>query len=275
MIGETLILSARALKKWIRNPAAVVPGLVTSIFYIALFGSSFNPSNLVPPGVPSSAILGLVFQGAPTYITYLTAGVICLILVFNMAFGGIDLVLDRQLGFLNTLLTAPIPRAAIFLSGVVQNLVKAMFLAVLTFLIALVIPNGLELPSSFGVLQFLGVFLAFALLGLGLSSVFTAIALTVRSIDSLVAIVNFLTLPLIFMSNALFPSSSFPTWLRDVATVNPITKTNEAARILIINGNLSSSQLSTYAGDLVYLVVFVVIFALIGYLASRRALNAQ
>lgn len=275
MIDETMVLSARALKKWIRNPAAVVPGLVTSIFYIVLFGSSFNPANLIPSAAGGSSVVKLAFEGAPTYITYLTAGVICLILVFNMAFGGIDLVLDRQLGFLSTLLTAPIPRAAIFLSGVFQNLVKAIFLGVLTFLIALVIPNGLELPPGFGVLQFLGVFLAFALLGLGLSSVFTAIALTVRSIDSLVAIVNFLTLPLIFMSSALFPSSSFPTWLRDVADVNPITKTNEAARLLIINGTLSGSQLSTYTSDMLYLVGFVVVFGLIGYLAARRALNAQ
>ncbi len=275
MIDETLVLSARALKKWIRNPAAVVPGLVTSIFYIALFGSSFNPSNLIPSGVGGGQILQQAFGGAPTYITYLTAGVICLILVFNMAFGGIDLVLDRQLGFLSTLLTAPIPRASIFLSGVMQNLVKAMFLAVLTFLIALVIPNGLELPASFGIADFLGVFLAFALLGLGLSSVFTAIALAVRSIDSLVAIVNFLTLPLIFMSNALFPSTSFPVWLKDVADVNPISKTNEAARLLIVNGNLSGGQLGTFVGDMLYLVGFVVVFGLIGYVAARRALSAQ
>jgi ABC-2 type transport system permease protein len=275
MISETMVLSARALKKWIRNPAAVVPGLVTSIFYIALFGSSFNPSNLIPSGVGGGQILQAAFGGAPTYITYLTAGVICLILVFNMAFGGIDLVLDRQLGFLSTLLTAPIPRASIFLSGVIQNFVKAIFLGVLTFLIALAIPNGLELPAGFGVVDFLGVFLAFSLLGLGLSSVFTAIALSVRSIDSLVAIVNFLTLPLIFMSNALFPSTSFPQWLKDIANVNPITKANEAARLLIINGNLSGSQLSTFAGDMLYLVGFVVVFAVIGYFVARKALSAQ
>lgn len=279
MIDETLVLSARALKKWIRNPAAVIPGLVTSIFYIALFGSSFNPADLVPSQFlgtsAASSILAETFGGAPTYITYLTAGVICLILVFNMAFGGIDLVLDRQLGFLSTLLTAPIPRASIFFAGVVQNLVKAMFLAVLTFIIALLIPNGLELPSGFGVVDFLGVFLAFGLLGLGLSCVFTAIALAVKSIDSLVAIVNFLTLPLIFMSNALFPSSSFPDWLKAVADVNPISMANGAARLLIINGTLSSSQVSTFTGDILYLIGFVIVFGAVGYLAGRKALGSQ
>jgi ABC-2 type transport system permease protein len=277
LIDETMALTARALKKWIRNPAAVLPGLFTSIFYLALFGNSFNPANLFNSGsnlLPPSEI-SQIFGGAPTYITYLTAGVICLILVFNMAFGGIDLVLDRQLGYLNTLLTAPIPRAAIYFSGVLQNLVKVMLLSVLTFLIALAIPNGLELPGGFGPLNFIGIFVAFAVLGFGLSCVFTALALSVRSIDSLVAIVNFLTLPLIFMSNSLFPSGSFPSWLKAIADVNPISKTDEAARLLIVNGSLSSSQLSTFAGDMLYLVVFVAVLTILGYWAAKRALRAE
>lgn len=277
MIDETVALSARALKKWVRNPAAVLPGLFTSIFYLALFGNSFNPANLFSSGgsqVPSS-LVSQIFGGAPTYITYLTAGVICLILVFNMAFGGIDLVLDRQLGYLNTLLTSPIPRASIYFSGVLQNLVKVMFLSLLTFLIALAIPNGLVLPRGFGPLNFIGIFGAFALLGFGLSCVFTALALSVRSIDSLVAIVNFLTLPLIFMSNALFPSSSFPSWLRAIASVNPISTTDEAARLLIFNGSLDGNQLTTLAGDITYLAAFVAALTIVGYLAARRALRAE
>jgi ABC-2 type transport system permease protein len=277
MIDETVALTARALKKWIRNPAAVLPGLFTSIFYLALFGNSFNPTNLFKSGssqIPPS-VVSQIFGGAPTYITYLTAGVICLILVFNMAFGGIDLVLDRQLGYLNTLLTSPIPRAAIFFSGVFQNLVKVMLLSLLTFLIALLIPNGLELPSGFGVANMLGIAVAFGVLGFGLSCVFTALALSVRSIDSLVAIVNFLTLPLIFMSNALFPSSSFPAWLGAIAEVNPISRADEAARLLIVNGALNSSQTSTFIGDMVYLVIFVAALTIIGYLAAKRALRAE
>ena len=61
------------------------------------------------------------------------------------------------------------------------------------------------------------------------------------------------------MSNALFPSTSFPQWLKDIASVNPISKTNEAARLLIVNGNLSSSQLTTFTGDVLYLIGFVIV----------------
>ena len=277
MLRETFALTIRALRKWVRNPASIMPGLFTSLFYLILFGNSFNPANLFQSGsggAPSS-VLQAAFGGAPTYITYLTSGVICIILVFNMAFGGIDLVLDRQLGYLNSLLTAPIPRAAIFISGVAQNLVKVLLLGVLTFLVALVIPNGLQLPSSFGALDLLGVFGAFIFLGLGLSFVFTALALSVRSIDSLVAIVNFLTLPVMFMSNAFFPPSSFPGWLMDIANLNPVTKANEAARLLIINGSLTSSQANTYLSDMLYLIGFAVVLGLVGYLAAKRALRPE
>jgi ABC-2 type transport system permease protein len=276
MIDETLALTFRALRKWVRNPASIIPGLFTAMFYLLLFGSSFNPANLIPSGSgQGSSVLQTVFGGAPTYITYLAPAVICIILVFNMAFGGIDLVLDRQLGYLSSLLTAPVPRAAIYLSGVAQNLVKVLILGMLTFLVALFIPNGLQLPGSFGVVNFVGIFLAFTLLGLGLSFVFTALALTVRSIDSLVAIVNFLTLPVMFMSNAFFPTSSFPSWLKAIANVNPVTKTNEAARLLVINGSLSSSQAATYGWDMAYLLVFAVVLGVLGSLAARRALRPE
>ena len=63
--------------------------------------------------------------------------------------------------------------------------------------------------------------------------------------------------------------------MKDIAGVNPISKANEAARLLIINGNLSSSQVSTFTGDILYLLGFAVVFGLIGYFAGRRALSAQ
>lgn len=287
MFGDTIALTARSLRKWIRNPAAVLPGLFTSLFYLALFGNSFNPTSLIPSNIAGfqltlpqlqqikASILSQTFGGAPTYITYLAAGVICLILVFNMAFGGIDLVLDRQLGYLNTLLSSPISRASIFFSGVVQNMVKAMSLAVLTFIIALVLPNGLVLGHGFGILDLVGAFASFTLFAFAISCAFTALALSVKSIDSLVAIANFVTFPLIFMSSALFPSGGFPGWLSAVSQVNPVTKTIEAARLLMVNGALTASQTTNVLWDFMYLIVFAAILATLGYLAAKRVLKAD
>jgi ABC-2 type transport system permease protein len=287
MFGDLIALTGRSLRKWVRNPAAVLPGLFTSLFYLALFGNSFNPTSLIPSNIagfqlnPSqllqikASILSQTFGGASTYITYLTAGVICLILVFNMAFGGIDLVLDRQLGYLNTLLTSPISRASIYFSGAAQNLVKAMTLAVLTFIIALVLPNGLILGSGFDIVNLVGIFAAFTLFAFALSCAFTALAFSVKSVDSVVAIANFATFPLVFMSNALFPSSGFPAWLNAVSQVNPVTKATEVARLLMVSGSLSASQVTTVSWDLVYLVAFAAVMATLGYLAARRVLKAD
>jgi ABC-2 type transport system permease protein len=287
LFGDLNALTRRALLKWIRNPAAVLPGLFTSVFYLALFGNSFNPTSLIPANIGGfqlttaqleqirSSILTQTFGGAATYISYLTAGIISLILVFNMAFGGIDLVLDKQLGFLNTLLTAPISRASIYFSGVAQNMVKAMTLAVLTFIIAIVLPKGLILGQGFNAFDFLGAMGVFGLLAFGLSCVFTALALSVKSIDSLVAIVNFATFPLVFTSTALFPQAGFPDWLLSISNVNPITKATDAARLLMVNGTLSSAQLISFVWDGLYLSLFALIMAVLGYIAANRALSPK
>ncbi len=287
MFNDTLTLTARSLKKWIRNPAAIMPGLFTAIFWLALFGSSFNPTNMIPSQISGvslspemlqqvrSTILTQTFSGAPNYITFLTIGIIGLIVVINMAYGGIDIVLDRQLGYLNTLLTEPISRASIFFSGVMQNFVKAMVIAVLAFIVALVIPSGLELAQGFGVLGLLGVFATISLLAFGFCCIFTAVAFSVRTVDSLVAIINFIAFPVVFLSNAMFPTASFPDWMKTVAQVNPISKANDAARLLIINSTLSSGQFATFAWDMLYLVIFALAFTIVGYLVAKKALRAE
>ncbi len=286
MFADTLALTARSLKKWIRNPAAIMPGVFMAVFWLALFGSSFNPVNLVPSKIGGTSLspttvlqiksaISSVFGGAANYITFLTAGIITLIVIINMAYGGIDIVLDRQLGYLNSLLTSPISRASIFFSGALQNFVKAMFIAVITFIVAVLLPNGLQVGAGFGVLNLLGIFAAIALVTFGFGCLFTSVAFSVKVVDSLIAIINFLAFPLVFMSSAMFPLGTFPSWLKGIAQVNPVTKAVETSRLLIVNGNLTASQLSTVGWNMLYLVVFASVLAVAGYLIARRALKAE
>ncbi|MGI0091238.1 MAG: ABC transporter permease, partial [Nitrososphaerales archaeon] len=138
------------------------------------------------------------------------------------------------------------------------------------------IPNGLKLGTGFSISSFLGVFFAFSLLAFGLCCVFTALAISVKSIDSLVAIVNFITFPLVFTSNAMFPLSSFPPWLKGIAEVNPITKADEIARLLIINGtSLTNNALWKIGWDALYLGVFALGLGILGYIIALRALKIE
>ena len=173
MLTETLTISKRALTKWLRNPFAVVASLVQAVFWLALFGYSFNPASAISSGT-SGGSLGIfqqAFGGASNYITFLTPGVIALAALVGMSFMGVDLVLDRINGYVKVLSTYPIARTSIYFGAVLQNIAKGMMQAPITFLLAFVVPDGLKLGHGVGVLNILGIFAVIALL----TTVFSAL----------------------------------------------------------------------------------------------------
>ncbi len=276
MISETVALTSRWLKKWARNPIAMLAGAIQGIFWLLLFGNSFNPANaFTSPMGGSLGPLQTAFGGASNYITFLAPGVIGLVVLTTMSFLGSDLVMDRINGYIGMLSTYPIPRSSIYFGGVLQNLVKAMVLATITFMLAIIVPNGMALAQGFGLIDLLGVFVAIALLCAVLSTFFTGIALSVKSMDSFFGIVNFLVFPIMFTSTALFPISFFPNWLRPIADVNPVSLACDAIRLLVINGTLSASQLSDFTGDLIGLTIFAAAFTVLGILMAKNALRPR
>jgi ABC-2 type transport system permease protein len=277
LFSESLTLSKRALTKWIRNPFAVVASLVQAIFWLALFGNSFNPASAISAGSNggSLGIFQQAFGGAANYITFLTPGVIALAALVGMSFMGVDLVLDRINGFIKVVSTYPIPRTSIYLGAVLQNIAKGMVQAPITFLLAFIVPDGLRLGQGVGILNILGIFAAIALLTTVFSALFTGIAVAIKSTDSFFAIVNFLTFPIMFTSTAFFPISFFPGWLKSVAQVNPITLASDASRLLIVNRSLSEAQISSFGTDIFGLVLFGILFAVLGTLMARRALKPR
>lgn len=284
MWAETLALTVRELKKWLRTPASVFIALFQPLVWLALFGSAFNPTSLIPTSLGPinltpdmlnqirQSILKDTFGNVPNYITYLTAGILCLQLLFNSAFSGGSLVLDRRFGYLNKLLASPISRSSIFLSRVFASIAKGLIQSIIIFSVALFIPDGLRPASNFGIADFLLIFLALFLLSLGFSSLFTAIAIRMTKWETLVAVVNLLNLPLLFSSSALLPIASMPGWLQAVARVNPISRAADLARTLIVQGSV---DLSLIAMDLAYLFAFGTILTVIGHVASIVALRAE
>ena len=254
----------------------MLAGAIQGIFWLLLFGNSFNPANaFTSPMGGSLGPLQTAFGGASNYITFLAPGVIGLVVLTTMSFLGSDLVMDRINGYIGMLSTYPIPRSSIYFGGVLQNLVKAMVLATITFMLAIIVPNGMVLAQGFGFIDLLGVFVAIALLCAVLSTFFTGIALSVKSMDSFFGIVNFLVFPIMFTSTALFPISFFPNWLRPIADVNPVSLACDAIRLLVINGTLSASQLSDFTGDLIGLTIFAAAFTVLGILMAKNALRPR
>jgi len=275
MLSDTVALSGRSLKKWIRNPFSMVPVAIQALVWLLLFGNSFNPGSALSSSGGSLGILQNVFGGATNYITFLTPGVIGMLALTGMTFLGVDFVMDRLNGYLDMLKTSPIPRTSIYFGGVLQNVVKAMFASVITFVLAFLVPDGLRPASGFGVANLLGLFFAIAMLTTVFSTLFTGISVAAKSTDSFFAVVNFLFFPVAFTSTALFPIGFFPGWLKPVAQANPISLASGAARLVIVNGALTASQFSSYFGDILGLVVYAIAFTMLGILLAKNALKVE
>jgi len=275
LISDTWQLTVRDLKKWYRTPAWMVASLVQPVLWLALFGNAFNLANMIPGGEAVKALLQADFGGAPNYITFLTGGMLCFLVVTGSMWAGGPLVMDRSLGYLDKLLATPISRTAVTLSLLISNIVKGLILTVILLVVAFVLPGGLVVGASFGVLDLLGIFATLVLLQVGFLWLFMVVAVRATKFETLAAIGSTLGLPLLFASSALLPVASMPGWLRAVADVNPISKAADVIRYLIIQGSLSGSAVTAVTDDLLYLGAFAVVCTAIGVYASKHGLRME
>jgi ABC-2 type transport system permease protein len=283
-------LTNRELKKWYKAPVIFMLSIIQPILWMGLLGkamnigaiftsSSFSPSQINPPLTPlqlqqlGSYFAGLqsnIMQGAfntTDYFSFMAVGMISFTALFTTMFSGMSVVWDRRLGFLNKVMSTPVSRAVIVSSKVLSATLRSMFQAGIIIVIA--VAFGLQFGANFNPLNILGVFAIMFLVCVGLSSIFIAITIRSTRIETPMAVVNLINLPLMFASNAFFPTKFMPDWLQTVAKFNPLTYTTDAVRQLLIF-NTDWTQL---AWDFTYVGMFAVIFATIGIILSWRFLS--
>ncbi len=205
--------------------------------------------------------------GTADYFSYMSVGIVSFVVLFTAMFSGMSIVWDRRLGFLNKALSTPVPRGSILMSKVLNSVIRSLIQAaiVLGFAFAL----GLTVGADFTPLNLLGVFAAVFLIGVGLSSIFIAIAVRSTRIETQMAVMNLLNLPLLFASNALFPTNLMPDWLQPFTKINPITYVTDANRQLLLY-TINAQQLLI---DFAFLGVFALVCSTIGILLSWRYLT--
>jgi ABC-2 type transport system permease protein len=294
-------LTKRELKKWLKEPIILLMAIMQPVIWMGLFGKAMNLGNmfqtsnlnmpaviplpgsvLVPPQsgtiMVSGPALSQMFSslgpnimqgifGVSDYFSYMSVGMISFIVMFTTMFSGMSIVWDRRLGFLNKVLSTPVSRGAIILSKVFNASLRAMFQA--TIILALAVIFGLQVSSTFSVVNILGIYAAIFLLCLGLSSIFLALALRSTKWETQMAIVNLINLPLMFASNTFFPISQMPSWIQAIARVNPVSYLTDAMRQLTV---LPLSA-STLMADFAFLGVFAAVFSVIGVALSWRYLT--
>ena len=287
-------LTNRELKKWYKAPTVFVLTLIQPIIWLGLLGNALNLGSLVssssfaiPPQLITelqltpSQITGLqglfanmgdtILQstfGTVSYISFMAVGMIAFTALFTTMFSGMSVVWDRRLGFLNKALSTPVSRAVIILSKVLSATLRSMFQAAIILIIA--VPLGFQFGAAFTPIHILGVFAFLFLLCLGLSSLFITINIRSTRIETPMAVMNLLNLPLTFASSAFFPIDRMPGWLQAVASVNPLSYAMNGMRQLLINSSIDYSQLALqYA----YVGIFAVVLTTVGIVLSWRFLN--
>jgi ABC-2 type transport system permease protein len=274
MIPETIALTVRDLKRWLRTPVQILVALITPLFWLLLFGQAFNIGRLIPAGTPGVDFRG-IFGGAPDYFSFMAVGQLAMIVLFTTFFGGVSLIWDRKFGFLSKLQVAPIHRIVIPLSRISSTVVRCMIQAAIVIALAVAfvyIPglNGLKFATDFGPVELLGMVLVLVLLSVGFSAVFVALGLAVRSQETFFGLINMVNMPLMFTSNALIPIRLMPDWLAAIAKYNPLTFAVDALRQLAFR--TSDGATHPLAVDLLGITIFSLAMIVIGGLVTRRAL---
>jgi ABC-2 type transport system permease protein len=170
--------------------------------------------------------------GTDDYVGFMLAGIITFTIVGNGVSGAMPLLWDKETGYLDRLMSMPIARSSVIVSRFVFQVAQQSAQILLVVLVALAL--GVRIAA--GPLGLLVILVAAALLTMSVTAAFSALAYAVPQHGTFFAIAGFVTLPLLFMSNAFVPLQAMPGWMEAVARLNPLTYAIEAMRTLVVDG---------------------------------------
>lgn len=226
-VQETLALSRRLFIQLQRRPSTLIAGIVQPLMWLLLFGALFKN---VPQGM---------FGVSQSYGQFLSAGVIVFTAFSGALNAGLPVMFDREFGFLNRLLVAPLAsRFSIVLAS--ATFITTLSLIQTAAIIGLSYGLGAGLPNILG----LGiVVLIVLLLVLGVTALSLGLTFALPGHIELIAVIFVTNLPLLFASTALVPLTFMPTWLQIVASLNPLSFAIEPIRYIYLHSDWTFSSI--------------------------------
>ena len=242
MLLATFALWRRDVVRFYRQRSRVIGALGTPVVFWVLLGS----------GLGSSFRAGSADGPVGGYLEYFYPGTLALILLFTAIFSTISVVEDRHEGFLQGVLVAPVPRAAIALGKILGGTTLALMQAGVFLLLAPLANISIGWASLPLMAVVLGT-LAFALTGLGFM-----LAWMIDSTQGFHAIMNLFLFPMWLLSGAVFPPTGAAEWIRLVMLINPMTYGVSAIRGVLAGGDMVGVA-AAVGNSLMFIVVFGVI----------------
>jgi ABC-2 type transport system permease protein len=209
------ILWLRELRRYVRSRAQLVASLGQPLLYLIALGFGLGP----------------VFEkaGQGSYLQFIAPGVIAMTVLFTSVFSGIGLLWDRQFGFLKETLVAPVPRFQIMLGrtlgGASVAILQGLLVVIVCFIAGFRPANLAMIPVALGFMVLIAC--SFAALG-------TAIGSVLQNMQGFQLIMNFLVMPIFFLSGALFPLNNLPKLFALVTSIDPLTYGVDGLRTALI-----------------------------------------
>ncbi len=225
-LQETTALTKRLFIQLQRRPSTLLAGIVQPVMWLVLFGALFQNA---PQGL---------FGDNVSYGQFLGAGVIVFTAFGGALNAGLPVMFDREFGFLNRLLVAPLASRYSIVAA------SAIFITVLSLvqtgaIVAMSAALGAALPGPLGLAL---VMLIVLMLVIGVTALSLGLTFTLPGHIELIAVIFVTNLPLLFASTALVPLSFMPPWLQVVATLNPLSYAIEPIRYLYLHADWSLSS---------------------------------
>jgi ABC-2 type transport system permease protein len=237
------ILWLREMKKYLRSRTQIVASLGSPIMYLGVLGFGLGP----------------IFQkaGEGSYLQFMAPGVICMTILFTSMFSGIALLWDRQFGFLKETLVAPVPRVLIMIGRTLGGATIAMCQGLLIFIVSFIAgfrPDGIAV-IPLAILFMALVAIVFAALG-------TVIGSSLKDMQGFQLVMNFMVMPIFFLSGALYPLHNLPKVLALLTKLDPLTYGVDGMRTALI-------RVSHFGGPIDAAVLLGVAIVLMGAGAWR------
>jgi ABC-2 type transport system permease protein len=234
------ILWLRQIKKYFRSKSRIIGSLAQPLLFLVAFGYGF----------------GSVYEkaGEGSYIQYLAPGIITMSMVMTAIFSGIDVIWDRKFGFLKETMVAPVSRWKIFLGKILGGSTVATIQGLIVFGITLVV--GFK-PANWWMMPIALMFVL--LINLLFTALGTMIASKLEDMQGFQLIMNFLIMPIVFLSGAFFSLDGLPKGIQFITKINPLTYGVDGLR-----GALTGINSFTFWNDAGILILLSIVFLVLG-----------
>jgi len=237
----------RDVLRFLRDRTRVITSLAQPLLFLFVFGGGLAP-----------AMSGLG-GGNLSFTEFMFPGILGMTVLFTSIFSAVSIVWDREFGFLKEVMVAPVSRAAVALGKVAGGSTVAMFQALIVLVLAPLIGIKLTLDQ---LLILVGLML---LLAAVMTSFGILIAARQRTMEGFQMIMQFLLMPMFFLSGALFPLRSVPLWMTWLNRIDPVTYGVDPLRQVALRASVPAESLRALslhpiATDIVIMVAIGVIF---------------